>query len=530
MQTLLQFFTISKKHKLQFFNRYLKNWNKTGLTVLTLFLYNTSISQTILDTTNVKMNKEVKGVLLDFDSNTPLPYANIVLLHKNTGTITNEKGEFKFNITALHKNDTLSFQYIGYDSKNIPITQLDTVSIVYLKENTYNLNEIFVFTNDLNAESIVRKVLKKKESNYKRNFNKSRTFIRKRFISDINNIHFDYKKSSFPELNEEMIKKIERKIPKHSVSFTDFLGDLYFSNSNVDSLHLKVDPIKMVSLKDKNLADVEQLESLFENLLKNTEEKEYWKIKSGILGGKIDYSEDTNKAKNDSLKLLNEREFKTKYYRNAINYSLKYSSFNNKKDWDFLYHTGKYEYTLVGGTVINGEDVYVIDFTPKKGGKFEGRVYIAIKSFALIRADYEYGQGKTGTNINLFGIGYTKNVFNGSISFEKKNDLYQLKYCSKKVGIRMKVDRNISLIKKRKRFLLDKKLDEVKVRLNLSSSEEYSFEILVLDQKEISNKQFKDFKQKEFVKLIYVDQFDDQLWNGYSIIEPTKQMREYKKQ
>jgi CarboxypepD_reg-like domain len=509
---------------------FLKNWYKTMIIVLALFLYNTSISQTTIDSTNVKFDKEVKGVLLDFDSITPLPYANIILLYKNIGTITNESGEFSLNITNLHRNDTLSFQYIGYVTKYISINQIDSPAVIYLKESTYNLNEIFVFTNDLNAESIVKKVLEKKETNYKRNFNKSQTFIRKRFISDINNIKFDYKKSSFPELNEEMIKKIERKIPKHSVSFTDFLGDLYFSNSNIDSLHLKVDPIKMVSLKDKNLADVEQLESIFENLLKNTEEKEYWKVKSGILGGKIDYSEDTDKAKNDSLKLLNEREFKTKYYRNSINYSLKYSSFNNKKDWDFLYHTGKYEYTLVGGTVINGEDVYVIDFTPKKGGKFEGRVYIAIKSFALIRADYKYGQGKTGTNINLFGIGYTKNVFSGSISFEKKNNLYQLKYCSKKVGTRMKVDRNISLIKKRKRFLLDKKLDEVKVRFNLSSSEEYSFEILVLDQKEISNKQFKDFKEKEFVKLIYVDQFDDQLWNGYSIIEPTKQMREYKKQ
>jgi hypothetical protein len=29
---------------------------------------------------------------------------------------------------------------------------------------------------------------------------------------------------------------------------------------------------------------------------------------------------------------------------------------------------------------------------------------------------------------------------------------------------------------------------------------------------------------------IYVDQFDDNLWSGYSIIEPTKRMKEYKKQ
>jgi len=127
-------------------------------------------------------------------------------------------------------------------------------------------------------------------------------------------------------------------------------------------------------------------------------------------------------------------------------------------------------------------------------------------------------------------VGYTKNRFNGSISFEKKYGAYQLKYCSKKEGSRMSVDRNLSLIKKKKKFLLDKKLNEIKVRLNLSASEEYTFELLVLNQQEISNEQFKHFKQKEFIKMVYVDQFDDQLWKGYTTIEPTKQMREYKKQ
>ncbi len=94
----------------------------------------------------------------------------------------------------------------------------------------------------------------------------------------------------------------------------------------------------------------------------------------------------------------------------------------------------------------------------------------------------------------------------------------------------MSVDRNISLIKKKDRFLLDKKLNEIKVKLNFSVSEESTFEILVLNHKTISKKQFQDFKQKQFMKMIYVDQFDDNLWKGYSIIEPTKQMREYKKQ
>jgi len=30
--------------------------------------------------------------------------------------------------------------------------------------------------------------------------------------------------------------------------------------------------------------------------------------------------------------------------------------------------------------------------------------------------------------------------------------------------------------------------------------------------------------------IIYVDQFNDNLWKGFSIIEPTEQMKEYKKQ
>ena len=323
---------------------------------------------------------------------------------------------------------------------------------------------------------------------------------------------------------------IEKKIPKHSVSFTDFLGNLYFSTSKVDSLKIKVDPVKQVSLKDKNLADTDQLESFFEKLMTDVDKNEYWKIKSGILGSKIEMESDLDKSERDSLKRINERKYKTKYFRNSLRYLFRYSSFEDKDDWDFLYHTNRYEYTLVGGTEVNGEDVYIIDFVPKKSGKFEGRVFITLKTFALIRADYKYATGKTGTSINLFGVGFENNIFSGSISFEKRFDSYQLKYCSKKQGSKINVDRNLSLIKKRKRFLLDKKINEVKVKFIFSVSEEYSSEILVLDQKPISKKQFDDFKEKEYIKMIYVDQFDDHLWEGYSIIEPTKQMRAYKKQ
>ncbi len=529
MHNQLFFFAFKKKSYFRSYKVINKVLSKEFLTILILLSFVAGFSQTNLDSTNISLNKEINGVLLDLDKKTALPYANIIFLSNKKGTVTNEKGQFLLNIEKLSKNDTISFQYIGYETKNLTISQLDSSAVIFLKENTYNLEEIFVFSNNLNPESIIKKVLENKQSNYKITFGKNQTFIRRRFVSDIDKIDIKFKKSSFSQLNEKMIDLIERKLPRHSVSYTDFLGNLYFSGIKNDSTQLKIDPIKMVSLKDKDLADIEQLESIFENMFADTKEKEYWKVKSGIIGGKVQMNNELDKERRDSLKSINEREFKTVHYRNSTNHLLKYSSFDNKKDWDFLHHTSRYAFTLVGGTVANEEDVYVIDFVPKKSGKFKGRVYIAIKSFALVRADYEYAAGKTGKNIHLFGVGYSENMFSGSISFEKKNGTYQLKYFSKKEGTGMSVDRNLSLIKKKKRFLLDKKLNEIKVGFNLNVREEYSVEMLILDHKEISNKQFKGFKQKEFIKMIYVDQFDDQLWKGYSIIEPTKQMRDYKK-
>ena len=87
-----------------------------------------------------------------------------------------------------------------------------------------------------------------------------------------------------------------------------------------------------------------------------------------------------------------------------------------------------------------------------------------------------------------------------------------------------------SLLKKRKRFLFNKKLNEIKVGVNFAVDSEESFEYLVLDDKEIPRKQFADVEQKEHMEIIYVDQFDDKLWKGFAIIEPTQRMREYRKQ
>lgn len=498
-----------------------------------LFTFN-AISQVSSDLViieqNVKLKQEIKGLVLNLDNKTALPYANIYVLNKGQGVITNENGEFVMDISKLEKTDTLRFQYIGYKTRNISIAELDTNAVIYLKEDIINLTETLIFGSAPNAKSIVRKVLENKEKNYKRtNTAQYQTFIRDRSVTEFEEVNFEMKKSSFEQLNKDVLQFAEDKIPKYSTSYTDFLGDLYFPKITNDSSTFKIDPKRVVSLKEKDIDDLDKLENIFNDLFANPQENEYWKVKSGIISQKVDLG---NENDNDTIKkdTTNNNQRRLKYFHNNVGHQIKYSLLDDDDDWEFLHKISKYKYSLEGGTSVNGEDVYIIDFLPRRGGKYLGRMFISTTTYALIRADYEFAPESTGTDIHMFGVGYTENKFMGSIYFEKRNGFYNLKYLSKKTGSSVSFDRNVALLKKSKRMLFDKKLNEIKVGINIIVNNEESIELLVLEEKEITDKKYTDFKEKEKMDVIYVDQFDNKLWKGFAIIEPTSKMREYKKQ
>lgn len=500
--------------------------------VIFLWTFSSAYSQLLPDTLVHNISKdslaaeEVKGFVFDANKQIALPYTTILVLHKNKGSITNEKGFFSINITGLDITDSLRFQYVGYKTKLLSIAELDTTSIVYLEEDIINLSETLIFGNAPNPVFIVKQVLINKDSNYKTTTTRNQIFVRKRDVSKIDDFVLKLKKSTINELNEELAKKVEEIMPRVYTSYTDFLGQVYFTANKKDSVRLKVDPIKTVSLNEQDFSELEQLETIFEDLFTDTQEKEYWKVKSGIFGQKIDIDEDSTVTNSDSLP---DNMRKLPYFAYGVYRNLKFTTFDDKKEWEFLHSTGKYNYELIGGSSVNGEDVYIIDFTPKNSGKYYGRVYISVETYALIRADYKYAPEKTGRDIHLLGIGYTENQFNGSIYYEKTGDRYSLKYFSKKTANQVSFDRKIALLKKRKRFLFDKLLKEIKVGVDLSMTIEESLEYLVLDRNIISAQQYSEFKQEENMEIIYVDQFDKDLWEGFSIIEPTQQMREYKK-
>lgn len=488
-----------------------------------------------------KLCTQMKGLVLDKKNKSPLPYTNIYVLHKGCGVISNEKGNFAIDVSELQPEDTLRFQYVGYKSRDIIINQLDSLAVIYLEEELFNLSETLVFGTPPDPEVIVEKVLLYKDSNYIKLNCRQKVFIREREINTINQLKLKYKKSSVSMIDRAMIAKAEKSIPRQSTYYKDFLGNLYQSKNKTDSLKFKLEPIKVVALQEDGENEMAQIEGTLEDAFINLEADEYWKLKSGIFSFKVDEGSETDstttpkdtaltsaerKAQIDSIEANNER---LKYFRNTMEYRFNYADLYGSYSWDFLYNPGRYNFLLESGTRINGEDVYIISFTPKLLGEFKGRLYISTNTFALIRADYEYAEQKDGTDIHIAGVGYTENLFVGSIYFEKKGEHYRLKYFSIKRGALTSFDRNVAMIKKRKRRFFDKKLEEIKIGLDLGMSNETLLEVLVLEDVEISHGAFAKVIQNDHMDVIYVDQFNADLWKGYTIIEPTTQMKEYKK-
>ena len=482
-----------------------------------------SISQSIVLT----------GSLVDAKTNNPLTYASVFVVGSTNGVVSNEKGYFEIDITGFPETDTLRFQYIGYKSKSICIADFDLSSVIALYEEIYNLSETVVFGVPPKAKDIVKKILENKDKNYKTVSSSSQVFARDRNNMDLSKISLNCKKSSIEGLDKDFIDIIQRSIPKESVSYTDFLGWVYNNGEEGDSAKTKIDPIRIVSLKEKDIAELDRVEEVFEKVLNETKDDEYWKVKTGILSQKIEI--DDGETTSDSTKIVKkdsipENTTPAKYLKYNIKYRTAFAGLNDKDQWEFLYKTGRYKYALTGGTRVNGEECFIIDFEPSGGGMYVGRMFVSRNSYALIRADYQYAPGKNGRDFNMFGVGYTESQFDGSIYFEKIDSSYVLKYFSVRNGYEVRFDRSVSLLKKKERWLIDKKVNEIKIGIEMSVSSEESYEYLVIDRKDMSSDEFKEFKENKRVEIIYVEQFDDKLWAGYPIIAPTKRMKEYKKQ
>src|SRR5690606_35337327 len=128
---------------------------KLPLLLLAIVSYTSAFSQSDI----------VSGEIMDMDSGEYIPYVHISIAGTSFGNISNSEGRFEILIPEKHRNGTITFSCIGYETLGIPIDSLVTsYNRIYLKPATFTLNEL-VITN-LSPREIIKKCIDKIPDNY----------------------------------------------------------------------------------------------------------------------------------------------------------------------------------------------------------------------------------------------------------------------------------------------------------------------------------------------------------------------------
>ncbi|MBS2211796.1 carboxypeptidase-like regulatory domain-containing protein [Carboxylicivirga mesophila] len=121
--------------------------------------------------------KEIKGKVVDANSGDDLVFANVTIEGTNIATVTNSEGSFALKVPNEMLNKNMTFSYIGYEKKSVPIASLkDDKNKIKLELLTVSLDAITVFPKDPNL--LIEAVLNHRKDNYSQDENKMTAFYR----------------------------------------------------------------------------------------------------------------------------------------------------------------------------------------------------------------------------------------------------------------------------------------------------------------------------------------------------------------
>lgn len=181
--------------------------------------------------TDSKSFLQIIGSIYDRESGEPLAFANISLLGKSIGTVSNDRGRFNLKISYNNLLDTLAVSYIGYKNTYIPINQLSFYkNKIYLKQDRFQIQEVIIRSN--NAEIILEQAIDKIKDNYYTDPYYITSFYReivtnKNELASITEAILEVYKSPYLGLYSDQIKLLKNR------------KNEYFSQADTVSLKLK---------------------------------------------------------------------------------------------------------------------------------------------------------------------------------------------------------------------------------------------------------------------------------------------------
>ncbi len=126
---------------------------KLTLSAVLIFLSIASIAQTT----------QVSGTVLDEQSKQPLAFVTIAIGNSGNGFSTDIDG--RFNASIKQETETLIFSYIGYQKKEVSVSELGSNSTVLLSQTGIDVNEVTIVPGINPADVIMDRVIDNRKIN-----------------------------------------------------------------------------------------------------------------------------------------------------------------------------------------------------------------------------------------------------------------------------------------------------------------------------------------------------------------------------
>lgn len=474
----------------------------------------------------------ITGTVLDAKTKEPLPFANIVIEGKNKGTVSNEEGFFVLDLEDIQPTDVLVFSYVGYKVVKVKVADLKkSKGTIYLKAVSVKIGAVNVSSKTLSVEQILRRTRRNFDKNHPEPKHQQNIFFHK------------YERTPFPETNKMIVKnsdfvgldkktfnQIWQSMPREFVEYQDALIELY----SYEDEH-KLIPKQGVSLEEGSNKELfKEMETklgvLFQDIEQSSKDKKvYYQFKSGILRYRTKNKQENKTAWEEYQNDKQNYTVKTKEVKTYVSDLLKNYSRPKSKNWEFINKPGKYYYTKEDIAVFGDDIVYSIAFKPRRGGLFEGTMYISTTTFAVLKLDFAFAPGKRSERFQAFGFGHSMNFKQGHVIFEKGQDGYFVKYIYAKQHETASINRKFSVKKKQKRFLKDKNLNEIQLEAKINFNMKSNWELLVLNRKKITQSDFKNAKEPVIMKFKREFAYNPAKWKNRTVIAPTTELKKYKR-
>lgn len=122
--------------------------------------------------------KEIKGIIRDAESKTPLIFADLNISNSNVSTVSNSDGEFLLKIPMDLESEIIIVTYLGYEEKQIPIKSLESYNELELLPVITELEAVSITSTKKTAREMVVETLSKKGTLYNNNSTLMTAFYR----------------------------------------------------------------------------------------------------------------------------------------------------------------------------------------------------------------------------------------------------------------------------------------------------------------------------------------------------------------